>query len=333
MLPGAGCALMLLVTAAAVTQRDVLDSPSPSREVVDRPSSIHQPYSPPPHLTRPGNERKTPARSDKKTKTKLTLDNNTGLRKAHAHHGNSLPANGLHGRVVENQYGGSAKAVQNRNQLDSVLAPPQIHSKGAASQIPDHESNRPRKLSAKATEIAQNSSKVSWNTNRHPSSLLQHFNGFRKDSKDRTCLMDYHKERDEREAYCHSDFAVNGIVHDVDSVGRDVQLLTVLVNSGGLYKMNRLYITPDGVFFRVRILVVNNPHCHQSCLHFSLGGRYIIMGQVYNKRMEVPTSIQQVISTHLRAGDGLVTSGRSFFRRFNRKKERKVLAAAHSKCK
>ncbi|XP_066442417.1 UPF0450 protein C17orf58 homolog isoform X3 [Eleutherodactylus coqui] len=154
-----------------------------------------------------------------------------------------------------------------------------------------------------------------------------------RDSKERTCLMDYHKERHEREAYCHSDFAVNGIVHDVDSVGRDVQLLTVLVNSGGLYKMNRLYITPDGVFFRVRILVVNNPHCHQSCLHFSLGGRYIIMGQVYNKRMEVPTSIQQVISTHLRAGDGLVTSGRSFFRRFNRKKERKVLAAAHSKCK
>lgn len=57
------------------------------------------------------------------------------------------------------------------------------------------------------------------------------------------------------------------------------------------------------------------------------------MGQIYHKRMELPSPIQRVISGRLRAGDGLVTSGRSFIRRYNRKKDRRVLAAAHTKCK
>uniref|UniRef100_A0A8C5R5K9 CQ058 protein n=1 Tax=Leptobrachium leishanense TaxID=445787 RepID=A0A8C5R5K9_9ANUR len=96
--------------------------------------------------------------------------------------------------------------------------------------------------------------------------------------------------------------------------------------------MNRLYITPDGFFFRVKVLAVDPLRCRKPCLDFKLGSRYIVMGQIYHKRMELPSSIQEMVSGRLRPGDGLVRSS-SYVRRFNRKKERKVLAIAHNKCK
>lgn len=59
--------------------------------------------------------------------------------------------------------------------------------------------------------------------------------------------------------------AVNGIVHDVDVVGPGIQLVTLLVDRDGLYKMNRLYITPDGFFFRVHILALDSSSCNRTC--------------------------------------------------------------------
>lgn len=59
--------------------------------------------------------------------------------------------------------------------------------------------------------------------------------------------------------------AVNGIVHDVDVVGPGVQLVTLLVDRDGLYKMNRLYLTPDGFFFRVHILALDSSSCNKTC--------------------------------------------------------------------
>ncbi|XP_071987761.1 UPF0450 protein C17orf58 homolog isoform X2 [Engystomops pustulosus] len=279
-------------------------------------------HLPPP---RPADGRKT-----LKTKTKTSLDNNTGLRKADAPHSNSLPANDHSGRPAANQHGSSRKVGQDQNQPDPALTSPHRSSKG----VPNNESNRPRKMGPKAVGASQNSSRTTLISNRDPTSLLQQISVLRKegDSRERSCL-ECHKERDEREAYCSSDFAVNGIIHDVDTVARGVQILTVLVNSGGFYKMNRLYITPDGVFFRVTILAVGNPTCPKPCLHLKMGGRYIIMGQIYQKRMELPLSLLGAVGGRLRAGDGLVTSGRSFIRRFTRKKDRKVLAAAHSRCR
>ncbi|XP_069807696.1 UPF0450 protein C17orf58 homolog isoform X2 [Dendropsophus ebraccatus] len=322
MLSGAGRTLILLIITITAAQKDVLDStsPDPSRQALDLPGSA-PPVRPPTrlhitasHLTKPGDVKRTPALSDKKTKNKLALDNNTGLRKTSA-----------------GGYGGSSKVLQDRNQPDSILVSPLSH-RIVSYQIPDHESNRPG--GPKLIEATQNSSKAAWITNRHPASLLHQISLFRKAvGKERTCFTACPKEREEREAYCHSDFAVNGIIHDVDAITLGIRLLTVLVNSRGLYKMNRLYVSPDGDFFRVRILVVDNPLCHTRCLHLTLGGRYIIMGQIYHRRMELPPAVQRVISGRLRAGDGLVTSGRSFIRRFNRKKDRRVLAAVLSKCK
>lgn len=64
---------------------------------------------------------------------------------------------------------------------------------------------------------------------------------------------------------------MNGIVYDVERLGNGVHLITLLVNSDGLYKMSRLYITPDGFFFRVHILVVDTSKCSKPCPDIKLG--------------------------------------------------------------
>ncbi|XP_073901577.1 UPF0450 protein C17orf58 homolog isoform X3 [Castor canadensis] len=84
----------------------------------------------------------------------------------------------------------------------------------------------------------------------------------------RACSADL----DERESYCASEFAVNGIVRDVDVLGAGIRLVTLLVDRDGLYKMNRLYITPDGFFFQVHILALDSSSCNKPCLEFKPAG-------------------------------------------------------------
>ncbi|XP_077110823.1 UPF0450 protein C17orf58 homolog [Ranitomeya variabilis] len=226
--------------------------------------------------------------------SKLPLDNHTGFKKADPRHRDSPSAD---------------------YQLDSVLTAPHNHTKG----VPHHESNRPGKSRPQAWEAAQL-------TNRHPVGPLPHRRVFRKDGAERRCTAECHREREEREAFCHSDFAVNGIIHDVEVVGGGARILTVLVSSGGLYKTGRLYLTPDsGAFSRVTVLALNTPH-------LQLGGRYIMMGQIYRRGMQLAPAVLRVVSGRLRAGDGLVRSGSSFTRRFNQRKDGRGLRAALSRC-
>ncbi|XP_069611712.1 UPF0450 protein C17orf58 homolog [Ranitomeya imitator] len=225
--------------------------------------------------------------------SKLPLDNHTGFKKADPRHRDSPSA--------EHNY-----------QLDSVPTAPHNHTKG----VPHHESNRPRKSHPQAWEAAQL-------TNRHPVGPLPHRRVFRKDGAGRRCTAECHRER---EAFCHSDFAVNGIIHDEEVVGGGARILTVLVSSGGSYKTGRLYLTPDsGAFSRVTVLALHTPH-------LQLGGRYIMMGQIYRRGMQLAPAVLRVVSGRLRAGDGLVTSGSSFTRRFNRRKDGRGLRAALSRC-
>ncbi|XP_034363756.1 UPF0450 protein C17orf58 homolog isoform X3 [Arvicanthis niloticus] len=87
-----------------------------------------------------------------------------------------------------------------------------------------------------------------------------------------SCARACSEDADEREAYCASEFAaVNGIVHDVDVLGAGMRLVTLLVDPDGLYKMSRLYITPDGFFFRVHILALDSSSCHKPCPEFKPG--------------------------------------------------------------
>ncbi|XP_044936853.1 UPF0450 protein C17orf58 homolog isoform X2 [Mustela nigripes] len=144
----------------------------------------------------------------------------------------------------------------------------------------------------------------------------------------RACRVDL----DERESYCASEFAVNGIVHDVDVLGTGIRLVTLLVDRDGLYKMNRLYITPDGFFFRVHILVLDSSSCNKPCPEFKPGSRYIVMGHIYHKRRQLPTALLQVLRGRLRPGDGLLRSGNSYVKRFNRKRNGQVQSAVHTQC-
>ncbi|NXF45797.1 CQ058 protein, partial [Oceanites oceanicus] len=96
--------------------------------------------------------------------------------------------------------------------------------------------------------------------------------------------------------------------------------------------MSRLYITPDGFFFRVHILVVDTLNCSKPCPDLKLGNRYIVMGRIYHKRRQIPANLLQFLRGRLRPGDGLLRSGSSYVKRFNRKRNRKV-QAAHTKCR
>ena len=57
----------------------------------------------------------------------------------------------------------------------------------------------------------------------------------------------------------------------MDVLGTGIRLVTLLVDRDGLYKMNRLYITPDGFFFRVHILALDSSSCNKPCPEFKPG--------------------------------------------------------------
>lgn len=65
--------------------------------------------------------------------------------------------------------------------------------------------------------------------------------------------------------------AVNGIVHDIDTVRKGIRVVTLMVGSDGFYKMSRLYVTPDSFFFKVRLLVLDTYTCSKPCPDLKLG--------------------------------------------------------------
>uniref|UniRef100_A0A2K6LYW1 Chromosome 17 open reading frame 58 n=2 Tax=Rhinopithecus bieti TaxID=61621 RepID=A0A2K6LYW1_RHIBE len=146
------------------------------------------------------------------------------------------------------------------------------------------------------------------------------------------CARACRSDLDEREAFCESEFAVNGIVHDVDVLGAGIRLVTLLVDRDGLYKMNRLYLTPDGFFFRIHMLALDSSSCNKPCPEFKPGSRYIVMGHIYHKRRQLPTALLQVLRGRLRPGDGLLRSSSSYVKRFNRKREGQIQGAIHTQC-
>ncbi|XP_062447701.1 UPF0450 protein C17orf58 homolog isoform X2 [Rhea pennata] len=294
---------------------------------------------------------------DKKKHPKSSLENNTGLRKHLRQYGGGLTlenptegpsltsldfkhANRKHTdrRLAEAANSVSAHFHHAGSSYEKIRSLAEAHpfpEPGAAeSDDPNllHSFNRPGKTNPYKYIDPLKITKPSWVTNRQSPSLLYHFSALKKDAdKEEACLSECRKERDEVEAYCTSEFAVNGIVYNVERLGNGVQLITLLVNSDGLYKMSRLYITPDGFFFRVHILVVDTLNCSKPCPDFKLGSRYIVMGQIYHKRRQIPASLLQFLQGRLRPGDGLLRSSSSYVKRFNRKRNRKV-QGAHTKC-
>ncbi|XP_060109450.1 UPF0450 protein C17orf58 homolog isoform X3 [Heteronotia binoei] len=190
-------------------------------------------------------------------------------------------------------------------------------------------------LHYKPNNSLRNTTLPSWITNRRTSSWLHPFSALKEDEADNTemCLTNCRMDHEEVEAYCSSEFVVNGIVHDVNVVQKGMRLVVMLVNTNGLYKVNRLFINPDGFFFRVHILVVDALYCSRPCPDFKLGNRYIVMGKIYHRRQQLSRALQEHLRGHLRPGDGLLWSGSSYVKRFNKRRDQKVQAAAHQTCR
>uniref|UniRef100_A0A087Y8C2 Chromosome 17 open reading frame 58 n=1 Tax=Poecilia formosa TaxID=48698 RepID=A0A087Y8C2_POEFO len=149
---------------------------------------------------------------------------------------------------------------------------------------------------------------------------------------DAFCMSECRKEKDEREYYCYSEFAVNGIVHDIDVLKKGVRLITLMVSADGFYKMSRLYVTPDSFFFKVRLLVLDTFKCSKPCPDIKLGARYIVMGQIYHRRRHLPNDLLTLLAGKLKPGDGLLRSS-NYVKRFNKRRHQKALEAVRSRCR
>ncbi|XP_038142435.1 uncharacterized protein LOC119784454 isoform X2 [Cyprinodon tularosa] len=202
----------------------------------------------------------------------------------------------------------------------------------------DPEENRPGRSGLFQSGILP----AAWNNSRPPvflsrrsSSLLYQFDVLKRESDythDAFCMSECRKEKDEREYYCYSEFAVNGIVHDIDVLRKGVRLITLMVSADGFYKMSRLYVTPDSFFFKVRLLVLDTYKCSKPCPDLKLGARYIVMGQIFHRRRHLPNDLLTLVAGKLKPGDGLLRSS-NYVKRFNKRRHQKALEAVRSRCR
>ncbi|XP_026875320.2 uncharacterized protein LOC113583271 [Electrophorus electricus] len=203
-----------------------------------------------------------------------------------------------------------------------------------ASRRPDPEENRPGKSSLPGGSRL-NGSRPFVLYNRRSSTLLYHFDILKKESdftQDAVCLSECRKDKNETEHFCYSEFAINGIVHDIDTVRRGIRLVTLLVNSDGFYKMSRLYVTPDTYFFKVNLLVLDTFKCTKPCPDFKLGSRYIVMGHIYHRRRHLPPNLLTIVGGKLKPGDGLLRSS-NYVKRYNKRRHQKAHEATRSRCR
>ncbi|XP_074870563.1 UPF0450 protein C17orf58 homolog isoform X3 [Carettochelys insculpta] len=234
---------------------------------------------------------------DRKKKAKTSVENNTGLRKeshqdgkvlaSESHREGPPPAsfdfnhsNRMHVDRLQSESANSISAhfhsrefshYKGRSLPFAEMHP--LQDTGADDPNMVVHLNRPGKMNPNKHGPLRNITKPSWVTNRQSSSLLYHFNLPKKvlnaDNKEKTCMIDCRRERDEAEAFCESEF----------------------------------------------------------------GSRYIVMGQIYHKRRQLPAPLLQFLRGRLRPGDGLLRSSSNYIKRFNRKRDHKIQEAAHSKCK
>ncbi|KFZ55071.1 hypothetical protein N321_04320, partial [Antrostomus carolinensis] len=192
---------------------------------------------------------------EKKKHTKPSLENSTGLRKHLLQYGGALPLDSLtegaspasfdfnhaNRKHADRRLAEAANSVSahfhhaasshQKMTMSLVEAHPFPDSGMVESDDPnrlDH-FNRPGKIiTYKRPDPFKKIPNPSWVTNRQPFSLPYHFSALKKDAdKEKACLTECRRERDEVEAYCTSEFAVNGIVYNVEGLGNGVHLITL----------------------------------------------------------------------------------------------------------
>ncbi|XP_055509765.1 UPF0450 protein C17orf58 homolog isoform X3 [Leucoraja erinacea] len=246
---------------------------------------------------------------------------------------NRSPA--FHSLLAKTMHSGSSIYPPDNHELQLQLSDAHRAARrgeGVPSSGLDPEENRPSKSTRhRASDTLINGINSPSETSRRIMSLLYHFNILREDHNKQLCSVECRKEKNEREFYCNSDFAINGIVHDIATLDKGLQMVTLLVDSDGFYRMGRLYVTPDGFFFKVHILVIDTFNCRRLCPDLKFGGRYIMMGLIYHRRYPLPMWVQERASGRLKPGDGLVKSS-SYVRRFNKKRDHKVQLLRDGHC-
>ncbi|KFV19163.1 hypothetical protein N340_14049, partial [Tauraco erythrolophus] len=192
--------------------------------------------------------------SDKKKRTQPSLENSTGLRKHLLQYGGALSlesltegpspasfdsnhANRKHAdrwlaeasNSVSAHFHHTAPSYQKMTSLVGVRPFPDFGAVESDDPNALNHFNRPGKMIPyKHTDPLKKIIKPSWLTNRQPSSLPYQVSALEKDGdKEKVCLTECRKERDEVEAYCMSEFAVNGIVYNMERLGNGVHLITL----------------------------------------------------------------------------------------------------------
>ncbi|KFO92778.1 hypothetical protein N320_00855, partial [Buceros rhinoceros silvestris] len=192
--------------------------------------------------------------SDRQKHTKSSLENSTGLRKHLLQYGGALPLESptegpspasLHANHANRQHA-DRRLAEAANSVSAhfhhtassypkmiSLVEAQPFPDPAAAEVDDpytlNHFNRPGKMIPyKHTDPLKKITRPSWVSNRQSPSLLYHVSALKKDAdKEKVCLTECRKERDEAEAYCASEFAVNGIVYDMERLGNGVHLITL----------------------------------------------------------------------------------------------------------
>ncbi|XP_026989438.1 UPF0450 protein C17orf58 homolog [Tachysurus fulvidraco] len=273
---------------------------------------------------------------------RLPIDYNNEKLRNDGHHNKAVPAAGVgasNRTQIQKATPESPVLTNNPSSSESELnhnSRSRTRSQQLSSNTPresgnsrmDPEENRPRKSGL-------NSNRSFSQYNRRFSSLLYHFDIYKKDSDfihDAVCLSECRKDKDELEHFCYSEFAINGIVHDIDTIRRGIRLVTLLVSKDGFYKMSRLYITQDTYFFKVNILVLDTYKCTKPCPDLKLGSRYIIMGHIYHRKRHLSSSLLALLGGKLKPGDGVLRSS-SYVKRYNKRRHQKAQEAVRSRCR
>ncbi|KFP85449.1 hypothetical protein N311_03307, partial [Apaloderma vittatum] len=220
----------------------------------DRENHTERWLLPPANPQRPKPPEVVSPSSDKKKRTEPSLENSTGLRKQLSPYGGALPlesptegpspassgSNHANRKQADRRLAEAAnsvsahfhRAASSYRKMTSLVEAHPFTDSGAAesddSNMLDHFNRAGKMISYKHADALTEITKPSWVTNRQPPGSPYRFGALERDAdEEEACLSECRKERDEAEAYCASEFAVNGIVYNMEKLGNGVHLITL----------------------------------------------------------------------------------------------------------
>ncbi|KFW05419.1 hypothetical protein N326_01777, partial [Eurypyga helias] len=208
---------------------------------------------PPAGLQQPSPPEISSLSADRKKRTKPSLENSTGLRKPLLQRGGALPPESLtegpspasrgfnqasrkpgHRWLPEAANSVSARFQHVASSCHKMTSLAEAHPFPDSATVESDDSNtlghfnRPAKIIPYKHADPVKVTSPAWVTNRQSPSWPHRSGALNEGAdKQKACLTECEKERDEVEAYCTSEFAVNGIVYNTEKLGNGVHLVTL----------------------------------------------------------------------------------------------------------